>query len=307
MAYNCIVICGTTTSGKTALGVRVAAAHNGEIISADSRQVYRGMDIGTGKDLGEYHYNSRDIPYHCIDIADPQTVYTLYNYQKEFYRAFAEITGRGALPVIVGGTGLYLEAALKGYAIPVTPEDPALRSELMALEKADLDARLLAADPAIWKRTDRSSKKRIVRSLEVAASKSASMDESAIPAITPLVLAMRWERNKLRQRIRERLLQRFEHGMVDEVRVLLDGGVTRSRLEMLGLEYRHLGRYLSNEISYETMVEELFTAICQFAKRQETWFRGMERRGMSMFWIDEARWENAETTINRELGKAVLQ
>ena len=300
-AINLVVVCGTTASAKTTLGVRIARELGGEIISVDSRQVYRGMDLGTGKDLGEYQGEWGSVAYHLIDIVDPSTVYTLHQYQHDFYSAFADIGARGKMPVAVGGTGLYLEAAIKGYHIPQTPENEALRDELMLVDKNELIARLERIDPDRLSKTDISSKKRIVRSLEVALSAvpNASTHQPH-PEIQPLVFCVRWERSLLRERIRERLKQRLEAGMVDEVKRLVDQGISRKRLAMLGLEYRHVARFLSSEVSFETMVEELGTAIGQFAKRQETWFRGMERRGTPVHWIDNAEWTGVEAILREE-------
>jgi tRNA dimethylallyltransferase len=296
-AINLVVVCGTTASAKTALAVRIARELGAEIISVDSRQVYRGMDIGTGKDLAEYAAGGDAVPYHLIDIVDPIETYTLYHYQNDFYRVFDDISSRGRMPLAVGGTGLYLEATLKGYDIPNVPEDEALRNDLMKIDKEELGNRLKKADIAQWEKTDKSSKKRIVRGLEVALKGAPATDARNVPSFNPLVLCVRWERALLRQRIRERLMRRLDQGMVDEVKRLLDSGIPRKRLDMFGLEYRHVSRYLFNEVSRETMIEELFTAICQFAKRQETWFRGMERRGMKIYWVENADWGVAESII----------
>jgi tRNA dimethylallyltransferase len=295
---NCMVICGPTASGKTALGVAFALGYGGEIISGDSRQVYRGMDIGTGKDLAAYHTETGDIPCHLIDIADPVEVYTVYRYQRDFYRVFGEIISRKRLPVVVGGTGLYLEAVLRGYKISAVPEDPKLRSELMTRDKESLEKELMRLDPQRFETTDRSSKKRIVRSLEVALANAKSSgrvapSEPPYPRIDPLVLGAQWERSALRERIWLRLEQRFEQGMVDEVKRLLDSGIPRARFDMFGLEYKYIARYIRAEIGFDAMKQELFRAICRFAKRQETWFRGMERRGVEIQWVREGNEKEA--------------
>jgi tRNA dimethylallyltransferase len=295
---NCIVICGPTASGKTTLGVAFALRSGGEIISCDSRQVYRGMDIGTGKDLSAYHTETGDIPCHLIDIASPAEVYTVYWYQRDFHCVFAEIVSRKRLPVVVGGTGLYLEAVLRGYRISAVPENPQLRSELMTRDKESLENELMRLDPQRFETTDRSSKKRIVRSLEVAlatATSSGSADESKQPPppIDPLVIGVQWERSALRERIWSRLEQRFEQGMVDEVKRLLDSGIPRARFDMFGLEYKYIARYIRGETGFDAMKQELFRAICRFAKRQETWFRGMERRGVAIQWVREGNEKEA--------------
>jgi tRNA dimethylallyltransferase len=295
---NCLVICGPTASGKTKLGVALAQRYGGEIISCDSRQVYRGMDIGTGKDRMEYRTGAGDIPCHLIDIVDPAEVYTVYRYQQDFYRVFTEIISRRRLPVVVGGTGLYLEAVLRGYRISAVPENPWLRSELMSRDKEWLEKELLRNDPRRYGVTDRSSKKRIVRSLEVALAESTSSGrveetEPPHPVIDPLVMGVEWERSVLRQRIQARLDERFKQGMVDEILRLLDSGIPQARFDMFGLEYKHVARYIRGEIEFDAMKQELFRAICRFAKRQETWFRGMERRGVAIHWVREGKVEEA--------------
>jgi tRNA dimethylallyltransferase len=295
---NCIVICGPTASGKTALGVAFALGFNGEIISCDSRQVYRGMDIGTGKDLLAYHTETGDISCHLIDIVDPAEVYTVYRYQRDFYRVFGEIISRKRLPVIVGGTGLYLEAVLRDYRISAVPEDPHLRNELMTRDKESLENELMRLDPQRFETTDRSSKKRIVRSLEIALAHATSTgcatpSEPLHPLIDPLVLGVKWERSALKERIWLRLEQRFKQGMVDEVKRLLDSGIPKARFDMFGLEYKYIARYIRNETGFDEMKQELFRAICRFAKRQETWFRGMERRGVPIQWVREGNEKEA--------------
>ncbi|MBN2035649.1 MAG: tRNA (adenosine(37)-N6)-dimethylallyltransferase MiaA [Chitinispirillaceae bacterium] len=303
-----IVICGPTATGKTALGVRLAVSYNGEIISCDSRQVYRGMDIGTGKDLSHYRVGTRDIPYHLIDIADPAQVYTVYHYQRDFYRVFAGICSRNRVPVVVGGTGLYLEAVLRSFRISAIPEDGALRELLMSRDKHSLEQELKQLDPKRYAETDLSSKKRIVRSLEVAYARqtgSGDSDRRAIPLppLDPIVIGVRFERSVLRERIRLRLEERFDQGMVDEVRRLLSSGIPPQRFDMFGLEYKHIARYIRGEIEFDAMKQELFHAICRFAKRQETWFRGMERRGIPVHWIKEDNAEKAEQYVAQFLKK----
>ncbi len=287
--YNCIVVCGPTASGKTRLGVHIARKMRGEIISIDSRQVYRGMDIGTGKDLSEYTVNNETVPYHLIDIADPRKIYTLWNFQKDFYHAFRKIHARGNMPVAVGGSGLYLEAVLKHYRIANVPENVQLRKELMHRSREELVRELKAISAEILERTDLSSTKRIVRALEVAIysqEHEVEWGHPNPPPIDPLVLCVRVERSLLWEHILQRLDKRFEEGMIGEVRRLMQEGVTRERLELFGLEYKHIGRYLAGKIDFDTMRQELFFGIRQFAKRQDTWFRGMQRRGIDIRWID---------------------
>lgn len=291
--YNSIVVCGPTASGKTRLGVVIALHVDGEIVSVDSRQIYRGMDIGTGKDLGEYRVDQRQVPYHLIDIAEPHQIYTLWNYQEDFYRVFREIHHRQKTPVIVGGTGLYLEAVIKHYQIANVPEDVSLRDRFMKEPKEDLERQLKAISPEIFGKTDRSSKKRIVRALEIAHyahDHPVEWGHTNPPQIRPLVLVIRIPREHLRARIEHRLDQRLKEGMIDEVRGLMRAGVSRDRLNLFGLEYRHVARHLAGEIDFETMRYDLLHAIFQFAKRQDTWFRGMERRGIPVHWIDPDDW-----------------
>ena len=291
---NLIVVCGPTASGKTRLGVRIAERYHGEIVSCDSRQVYRGMDIGTGKDTAEYRTGTGTIPCHLIDIADPADMYTVHRYQKDFYRTFHDISSRSFLPVVVGGSGLYLEAVLRGFAIPNVPENPVLRQSLMRREKSSLQEELLRLDPALYLSTDLSSKKRIVRSLEIASSSdSVPQSRPSTTALAPVVLGVVWERRRLAERIAARLRERFEQGMVEEVERLLASGIPRARFALFGMEYKHIARFLGGEIEYAPMVEALERDIRRLAKRQETWFRGMERRGVEIHWVKEANIEEA--------------
>ena len=272
-----IVICGPTASGKTRLGVYLASHYNGEIISADSRQVYRGMDIGTGKDLNEYFINEKKIPCHLIDIANPQSVYTLFDYQKDFYKVYREIKLRNRVPFLVGGSGLYIEAVLKNYQIPAIPENEELREKLSGLEKEELKRELEKIDPDLYSRTDLSSKKRIIRALEIACYRRENPEKDEIrpvEKINPLVICTRWDRERLRKRIDLRLELRLQEGMVDEVRRILGSGISQKRYSLFGMEYGYLARYIEGEVSYTQAVEQLKHSIHQLAKRQETWFRG---------------------------------
>jgi tRNA dimethylallyltransferase len=288
---NCCVICGPTASGKTSLGVALALEFAGEILSADSRQIYRGMDIGTGKDLHEYSTSEGVVPYHLIDIRDPEEVYTLHHYQTDFYAAFRDVIGRSRLPVVVGGTGLYIEAVLKHYRIPNVPENPETRKQLMRESAEELLLRLQALDPELYRNTDTSSKKRVVRSLEIALygrDHEIRWSDENPPRIDPLVLAVRWPRRELHARINRRLEERLAHGMIGEVERILQSGVPRERFDLFGMEYKHIASYLDGTVPYREMVKNLRYAIHQLAKRQETWFRGMERRGTALHWIDRA-------------------
>jgi tRNA dimethylallyltransferase len=286
---NSIVICGPTACGKTRLAVSAALRIGGEIISADSRQVYRGMDIGTGKDLSEYHTTAGDVPYHCIDIASPEEVYTLFRYIIDFNRAFNNIRSRGKIPVIAGGTGLYIEAAVKQYDVSEVPEDKEFRDSLMVEDSGSLAERLEKISPDLYSRTDLTSKKRIVRALEIArAGSSGSVSAHAEKIeVRPVIAAISYPRETVIRRIDERLESRLSEGMIDEVRRLIDSGIGRERLMMLGMEYSCVGRHLLGEWSYDAMVEELRNEIHRLAKRQMTWFRGMERRGLIVNWIED--------------------
>jgi tRNA dimethylallyltransferase len=260
------------------------------------------MDIGTGKDLAEYG----DIPYHLIDIVAPAEIYTVHRYQADFSRVFADITDRQKMPVVVSGTGLYLEAVLRGYAVPEVPEHAAFRAEQMRRDKELLTRELAACAPVLYKTTDLKSRKRIVRSLEIArfADPAGWQEErmtQTAPALVPMVLGIAIERSLLRERIAARLTERLNAGMVDEVRRLLDAGISRERLTMFGMEYKHIARYLFNETDYGTMVVELCRDICRLAKRQETWFRGMERRGVKIHWVKEGNFDEAMTILGREV------
>lgn len=293
---NCIVVCGPTASGKTALAVQIADFMNGEILSADSRQVYRRMDIGTGKDLHEYVKDGKSIPYHLIDIVDPQQIYTLYDYQRDFYRAFKDVTGRGCLPVIAGGSGLYIEAVLKGYRIAPVPEDVEFRRSVMCESYEKLLQMLKDENPELLAKTDASTKKRVVRALEISRFGS-NEDEQGVydfPQINPIILYVVWERSILRKRIEKRLHERLENGMLDEVSALLESGISIERLNLFGMEYKHAARYLTKKVSYELMVSELLRDIFHLAKRQDTWFRGMERRGMEVRRVNNADFEEVK-------------
>lgn len=279
---NLLVVLGPTASGKTRLGVELARRLAGEIISADSRQVYRGMDLGTGKDLHEYG----EIPYHLIDILPPGSEFNLFEFQQRFVAAFAEIAGRGRLPVLVGGTGLYLDSILSGYRLRAVPEDPAWRLELEPLEMSELCERLKASNPKLHNSTDLTERQRVIRALEIARCQEAPQE--AGPEIRPFALGIRWPREALRQRITARLKERLQEGMIEEARRLVAQGTGYERLEFYGLEYRYLARHLKGELNRNDLFQQLNAAIHQFAKKQETWFRNMEKRGVRIHWIDGA-------------------
>jgi len=287
--YNLIVILGPTASGKTRLAARLAADIGAELISADSRQVYRGMDIGTGKDLSEYVVDGKPVPYHLIDVAEPGHLFSVFEFQQRFYECFREIMARGRMPIVVGGTGLYIESIIREYRMMPVPENAALRKEMDALNMGELAARLLQLNPALHNTTDLTGRERLVRAIEIAehTSKHGSRDVIERPDIVPLVIGVRWERTVLRERITKRLKERLEQGMIEEVQRLHDSGIPWERLDEMGLEYRYVSRYLRGEMSRDEMFKTLNIRIHQFAKRQDTWFRGMERRRIVIHWIDK--------------------
>jgi tRNA dimethylallyltransferase len=277
---NLLVVLGPTASGKTMLAVRLAEVLGGEIISADSRQVYRGMDIGTGKDLGEYG----DVPYHLIDVIDPGEEFSLFRFQRLFYQAFRDIHTRGKMPVVAGGTGLYLEAILQGYQLAEVPENPSLRAELEGKSLEELAGRLRGSSPRLHNTTDLLDRNRLLRAIEIAEHGDAGNDP--LPEISPVILGLRWERDLLRRRITQRLKDRLQQGMIEEVRELHRQGVPYERLELFGLEYRFAARFLKGELNRNDMFQKLNAAIHDFARRQETWFRRMERKGILINWLE---------------------
>ncbi len=284
---NCIVVLGPTASGKTALGVRLAHAVGGEVVSADSRQVYRGLDIGSGKDLAEYAVDGRPVRYHLIDVVDLSREFSVFDYQRLFYEAFEVLVSGNVLPVVVGGTGLYLEAVLKGYRMVEAPENPELRGELGPLSDEELEARLRRLKPDLHNVTDLGDHERTVRAIEIAEHSLGHVPEPG-PEVRPLILGMRWEREVLHKRIGRRLKERLEAGLVEEVEGLLAGGVDIEKLRSLGLEYRFAADYLDGTIKNRNdLFQKLNGAIRNFAKRQETWFRRMERNGAEITWIRE--------------------
>lgn len=288
-----LVIVGPNAVGKTRLGIRVAHALGSEIISADSRQVYRGLDIGSGKDLEEYGHVSPPVPYHLIDVAEPREIYSLYHYQRDCYRLLelkaAERPYADGLPlVMVGGTGLYVEAVLRGYRMANVPEDIELRENLMQREHHELTEELLRLDPDLAQRTDCSSKKRVVRALEIvehARDHEVQYSEPLPVTIEHAVYGIDVARDELHRRIDVRLETRMHEGMLAEVQGLLDAGVTPARMEMLGLEYREVTAYLVGRKSEQQMTDDLRRGIRKLGKRQMTWFRGLSRRGIDVTWI----------------------
>jgi len=283
--FNLLTILGPTASGKTRLAVALARELDGEIISADSRQVFRGMDIGSGKDLSEYG----PIPYHLIDILDAGEEFSVFAFQRLFIEAFEGITARGRLALLCGGTGMYLDAALRGYRLVEVPENAVLRAELALLSDAELAALLRELRPEQHNTTDLAERRRTIRAIEIARHEQDQRTApEPLPPIRPLVIGIRWERTELRRRITERLKQRLENGMVEEVRGLHGRGIPWERLDYYGLEYRYVGAFLRGELTRNDMFQRLNSAIHDFAKRQETWFRRMEKNGVAIHWVDGA-------------------
>lgn len=284
---NLLAVVGPTASGKTALAVQLAQQYNGEIISVDSRQVYRGLDIGSGKDLDEYG----DIPYHLIDIVDPGYEFNVFEFQKRFIAAFNDITARGKLPILAGGTGLYLDAALKGYRMVEAPENPELRKELKLKTDEELVALLLQLKPSLHNTTDIEERQRLLRAIEIAKAELEQEKEEnkslpEFPEITPCIVGIQWDRTKLRERITKRLKQRLETGLIEEVQGLYDAGVSWETFDFYGLEYRYVAEYLQGKLNKNDMFQKLNSAIHTYAKKQDTWFRKMQRKGSVIHWLD---------------------
>lgn len=284
--YDMLTILGPTAGGKTSLAVRMAYILDGEIISADSRQVYRGMDLGTGKDIDDYIVEGKQIPYHLIDIVDPGYKYNVYEYQKDFLKVYSDIQKRKKFPVFCGGSGMYLDAVLKGYKLIPVPANEQLRNELENKSTEELIA-ILKSFKKIHNTSDTDSRKRVIRAIEIETFYDESKDiDDYFPEINSLLIGVKFDRDSRRRRISERLKQRLDEGMIDEVKRILDSGVSPENLIYYGLEYKYLTQYVIGEITFEEMFKQLETAIHQFAKRQMTWFRGMERKGFKIHWLD---------------------
>lgn len=286
-----ITILGPTASGKTSIAAALASRIGGEIISADSRQVYRRMDIGTGKDLADYEVGGKHIPYHLIDIADPGYKYNLFEYQRDFHTAYDDITSRGRTPVLCGGTGLYIEAVLNGYALSPVPQNQELRDSLSAKSLDELTAMLKALKEQtgsnMHNRSDVDTVQRAIRAIEIETYNLQHLTpEREMPGISSLVIGVDVDRETRRRRISDRLEARLHEGMIDEVKGLLAEGVSAESLMYYGLEYKFVTEYVTGKTTYSDMLSRLEIAIHQFAKRQMTWFRGMERRGIHINWID---------------------
>lgn len=284
--YDLITILGPTASGKTPFAAALAAELQTEIISADSRQIYRSMDLGTGKDLADYTVNGKQIPYHLIDIADPGYKYNVFEYQRDFLEAYKTITTKGCLPILCGGTGMYLESVLKGYRLLPVPENGALRSRLADKSLEEL-TEILKTYKNLHNSTDVDTVKRAIRAIEIEEYYAHTpVDERSFPALNSLIIGVDIDRDLRREKISRRLQTRLDEGMVNEVRSLIEQGVAPDDLIYYGLEYKYLTLYVTGKLTYEEMFHNLEIAIHQFAKRQMTWFRGMERRGFTIHWIN---------------------
>ncbi len=298
--YNLITILGPTATGKTSIAANFASQINGEIISADSRQIYRGMDLGTGKDYEDYFVDGIEIPSHLVDIEDAGVHYNVYRFQTDFIKVFDEIQSRNKMPVLCGGSGLYLEAVLKNYRLIEVPPNKELRKELEGKTLAELTEILKELKPQLHNHTDVETDRRAVRAIEIEKyyAKNPKLDTS-FPEINSLNIGVDFDREMRRQRITARLKQRLEVGMLDEVQKLLDSGLTPEQLIYYGLEYKFLTLHLTGELSYNEMFDKLEIAIHQFAKRQMTWFRGMEKRGTKIHWI------NGHLPMDEKVGEIV--
>ena len=284
--YKLITIIGPTASGKTAFAAALAARLDTEIISGDSRQVYRSMDIGTGKDLADYVVDGKQIPYHLIDICNPGDKYNVFEYQHDFHKAFEEIRKKGKLPILCGGTGMYIESVLRGFKLLDVPQNPALRESLKGKSLAELE-QILASYKVLHNKTDVDSAQRAIRAIEIEEFyKTEAPDKREYAPINSLIIGVDIDRNLRREKISKRLRARLDEGMVDEVRAILATGVNPDDLIYYGLEYKFLTLYIIGQLTYDEMVSQLEIAIHQFAKRQMTWFRGMERRGLHIHWLD---------------------
>ncbi len=295
MAKRMITILGPTASGKTPLAAALAEKIGGEIISADSRQVYRRMDIGTGKDLGDYILKIKDeivkIPYHLIDICEPGTKYNLFQYQQDFYDAYQDICRRDVVPILCGGTGLYIEAVLKGYKLSPVPQNPELRQRLESKSLEELTEMLVELKEKngsnMHNKTDVDSCQRAIRAIEIETyNLEHPMPRRELPPVDSLIVGVHIDREQRREKISRRLKTRLEEGMIDEVKALLAEGIPSEDLLYYGLEYKFVTEYIIGNTTYDEMFQHLEIAIHQFAKRQMTWFRGMERRGFKIHWID---------------------
>jgi tRNA dimethylallyltransferase len=284
--YDLLVITGPTASGKTLLAAALAAGLDGEVISADSRQVYKRMNLGTGKDYNDYRVEAKMIPYHLIDIKEPGDKYNVFEYQRDFFKVLDDIRLRNKFPVVCGGSGMYIDAIVSGYELIEVPPDPAFRATLIEKSLEEL-TEILAGYKKLHNKTDIDTKKRAIRAIEIEHfNRLRNKDQTVYPETKPLIIGIHFDREARRKRISERLARRLKSGMVEEVRSLLDEGLGPESLIYYGLEYKYITLYLTGKMQYDEMVSSLEIAIHQYAKRQMTWFRGMERKGIKINWID---------------------
>ena len=284
--FELITILGPTACGKTSFATALATHLNTEIISADSRQVYRRMDIGTGKDLSDYTIDGKQIPYHLIDICEPGTKYNVFQYQHDFFNIFDKLRNGGTTPILCGGTGMYIEAVLKGYKLLDVPPNPELRESLKEKSLEELE-KILSTYKVLHNKTDVDSAQRAIRAIEIEEYyKKEAPESSEFKPVNSLIIGLDINRELRRDKISQRLRSRLKEGMIDEVSALIDSGINPDDLIYYGLEYKYLTQHIIGELTYEEMTNQLEIAIHQFAKRQMTWFRGMERRGFTIHWID---------------------
>ena len=297
MQYNLITILGPTAVGKTGLAAKLAYKFGGEIISADSRQVYKGLDIGTGKDLADYTIDDVQVPYHLIDVATPEDEFNLYQFNKYFYEAHKQILTKKKIPFLVGGTGLFLHSILKGYKLQEVDFDSARYHELDALELSQLQDLLLKLNPALHNSTDLLLKDRVIKAILVA--EQGELEKIEVPKIASLVLGVKMERDEIKKSITKRLKERIANGMIEEVERLKKEGVSLDKMLFWGLEYKYIGMYVEGKLNYNDMFQKLNSSIHQFAKRQMTWFRKMEREGITIHWLNGPDYSTATTLIEK--------
>jgi len=284
--YDLLVVTGPTASGKTSLAASIAYRTGGEIISADSRQVYRGMNIGTGKDYEDYNISGKSVKCHLIDIAEPGYKYNLFEFRRDFIKTYKDLKARKVFPVICGGSGMYIDSIVSGYKLSEVPPDAGLRAGLEKKSIKEL-TRILSTYKRLHNTTDVDTKKRVIRAIEIEHYNNIRPEKQAeFPIVKSIVVGILFDRNTRRRRITERLKQRLEAGMVDEVTKLMENGISKETLIYYGLEYKYIALYLSGELEYNRMVNDLEIAIHQFAKRQMTWFRGMEKKGIKIHWLN---------------------
>ena len=297
-----VVVLGPTATGKTRLAVNIANKFNGEIISADSRQIYKGMDIGTGKDLAEYHNNNINTPYHLINILEPNVNYSVFQFKKDFWNIYNALGQKNKLPILCGGTGLYIESVLLNYQMPTVPPNISLRSKMDNKSIDYLKKYLQSIDGVVYDKNYHITKRRMIRAIEISLSGDIDEDKNIQSIIArPLVFGLKADREELLINIKNRLEKRIQSGMIDEVQSLINKGITLDRLKYFGLEYKFIGQYLYNEIKFDDMIEKLNFAINRFSKRQMTFFRRMENRGIDIRWV----LKNQHEKINQHIKKYI--